>query len=261
MNQVDDDFVLRVPGRDPIQLEEGREAYREAIIELHNMPEDTDLAPLEWSMLLEKAANDHRRDMTATGRMGATGSDGSTYKDRIERYCRWGGSIYQAIDLGERRDPIEVVIAWLVDEGNKKRTGRSNILAQHSRHFAASFGTHIEADNCCVGLFAAQVVPLHVDEGDELGIKGGLNLPDVKGGVDDNARTRKLRNMEWKSFARRIFDLQNKIRQKPKSFIAYLERSLARFHGDIYTSEDGCTAIRTEEGPVAFIEAIEFLRS
>lgn len=68
--------------------------YREAIIELHNMLESVELAPITWSELLEKAANDHRRDMTATGRMGATGSDGSSYRDRIERYCRWGGSIY-----------------------------------------------------------------------------------------------------------------------------------------------------------------------
>ena len=119
------------------------------------MPESLELAPITWSELLEKAASDHRRDMTATGRMGATGSDGSSYKDRIERYCRWGGSIYQAIDLGERKAAQEVVISWLVDDGNKKRTGRTNILAQHSRHFAASFGSHNEADNCCVGLFAA----------------------------------------------------------------------------------------------------------
>lgn len=66
--------------------------------------------------------------------------------------------------------------------------------------------------------------------------------------------------MNWKSFAKRIFDLQNKIRQNPKSFIPYLERSLKRFNGNIYTTEDGCSAIRTEEGQVAFIEAIEFLR-
>ena len=91
---------------------------------------------------------------------------------------------------------------------------------------------------------------------------GGLNLPTVSAlEGEDNARTRKLRQIEWKSFARRIFDLQNKVRQNPQSFIGYLERSLGRFNGDIYTSEDGCTAIRTEEGPVAFVEAIEFLRA
>ena len=109
-------------------------------------------------------------------------------------------------------------------------------------------------------MFAAQVVPLNVDEGDELGIKG-MNLPEMPKAEEENLRMRKLHQIEWKSFARRIFDLQNKIRQNPKSFIPYLERSLGRFHGDIYTSEDGCTAIRTEEGPMAFVEAIEFLRS
>ena len=66
--------------------------------------------------------------------------------------------------------------------------------------------------------------------------------------------------MDWKGFAKRIFELQNQIRTRPKSFIGYLERSLKRFHGDIYTTADGCSAIRTDEGPCAFIEAIEFLR-
>jgi hypothetical protein len=55
--------------------------------------------------------------------------------------------------------------------------------------------------------------------------------------------------------------LQNKIRVNPKSFIAILERSIQRFHGNIYTTDDGCSAIVTEEGPEAFMEAIEFLRA
>ena len=66
-----------------------------------------------------------------------------------------------------------MVIAWLVDDGNNpKRTSRANLLSLHSRHFAASFGTHMEADNCCVGVFAAQVVAKNVDDGDELGMRG-----------------------------------------------------------------------------------------
>lgn len=109
-------------------------------------------------------------------------------------------------------------------------------------------------------MFAAQIVPLIVDEGDELGMRG-QGLPGGSASdLPDNARARKLHQMNWKSFAKRIFDLQNKIRQNPKSFIPYLERSLKRFNGKIYTTEDGCSAIRTEEGQVAFIEAIEFLR-
>ena len=152
-------------------------------------------------------------------------------------------------------------MAWLVDDGNPRRTSRNNLLSVNQRHFAASFGAHPEAENCCVGVFAAQVVPLAVDEGEELGMRGTSNLPDGSSAAPDNPRSQKLRNMDWQSFARKIFDLQNKIRTNPKSFVAYLERSLKRFHGDIYTTEDGHSAIRTEEGQVAFVEAIEFLRS
>lgn len=124
------------------------------------MPKRLDLAPLTWNEHLERAAADHQQDMTATGSMSGAGSDGTTYKDRIERYCRWGGAIFQAIDFGERREPVEVVVAWLVDDGNPKRTSRTNLLSKVHKHFAASLGTHPEADNCCVGIYSAQVVAL-----------------------------------------------------------------------------------------------------
>ena len=87
--------------------------------------------------------------------MGNIGSNGSTYKDRIEKYCRWGGSIFQALDFGPRDAPIEVVISWIVDDGNPKRTSRSNLLSVKQRHFAASFGSHMDAENCCIGIYAA----------------------------------------------------------------------------------------------------------
>ncbi len=66
--------------------------------------------------------------------------------------------------------------------------------------------------------------------------------------------------MDWKAFAKQIFDLQNKIRQNPKSFVPYLEKSILRFNDKIFTTADGCNAIRTEEGSAAFVQAIEFLK-
>ena len=54
-----------------------------------------------------------------------------------------------------------------------------------------------------MGVYAAQVVPLNVDEGDELGMRGG-DLPEGLSNLDtqpDNARSRKLKQMDWKSFA------------------------------------------------------------
>ena len=107
-------------------------------------------------------------------------------------------------------------------------------------------------------------MPKNVDDGAEQGIRESSDLPEAFQNIDPSlidARHRKLEQMEWTSFARRIFELQNKIRVNPKSFIATLEASLNRFKGDIYTTDDGCSAIVTEEGPMAFIEAIEFLRA
>jgi len=39
-----------------------------------------------------------------------------------------------------------------------------------------------------------------------------------------------------------------------------LEKSMDRFYGKILKTADGCSAIETEEGPMGYIEAIEFLR-
>jgi uncharacterized protein YkwD len=55
---------------------------------------------LKWSPELEKAATDHMTDIGKKGLLSHTGSDKSNYKVRIERHCKWGGSIFEAIDYG-----------------------------------------------------------------------------------------------------------------------------------------------------------------
>lgn len=61
-------------------------------------------------------------------KLSHTGSDMSTYKDRIERYCRWGGSIFEALDFAPRFSALDVVVAWLVDDGVPKRTHRTQLF-------------------------------------------------------------------------------------------------------------------------------------
>jgi uncharacterized protein YkwD len=55
---------------------------------------------MEWSEELERAALDHLEDIGPKGLLSHAGSDKSSYKQRIERYCKWGGSIFEAIDYG-----------------------------------------------------------------------------------------------------------------------------------------------------------------
>lgn len=93
--------------------------YREAIEALKGVKGS--LSELEWSPELEKAALDHLGDIGSKGLLSHTGSDKSSYRDRVERYCRWGGSLFEAIDYGPKHMAREVVIAWLVDDGVPKR--------------------------------------------------------------------------------------------------------------------------------------------
>ena len=55
-----------------------------------------------------------------------------------------------------------------------------------------------------------------------------------------------------------IFDLMNKLRDDPKSFIPHLQEMLGRFEGDML-KQPGKTTLRTKEGPAAVNEAIEYL--
>ena len=57
-----------------------------------------------------------------------------------------------------------------------------------------------------------------------------------------------------------IFDTTNQLRTDPTSFIEYLENRLQYFDGDILWLP-GRNGLRTNEGPAAVEEAIEYLQS
>lgn len=48
------------------------------------------LSPLQRHYALEKAASDHQRDVCISGNFGHTGSDGSTFSQRILKHCKKG---------------------------------------------------------------------------------------------------------------------------------------------------------------------------
>ena len=119
-----------------------------------------------------------------------------------------------------------------------------NIL---NKHFGVVYGTHPGSKNCAVALFAAQVVSK--DNGTK-----------KNGKPSDDSRLKAIKDMDWENFTKEVFKMQNKMRMKPSSFIPQLEKSMNRFIGNILKTADGCSAIETEEGPMAYIEAIEYLR-
>ena len=80
------------------------------------------------------AADDHCKDMANTGIQSHTGSDQSTFKDRIERYAMWGGGIYESIVYQDQiKGPTaakDIVKFLIFDRDVEKKNNRKNVLAK-----------------------------------------------------------------------------------------------------------------------------------
>jgi uncharacterized protein YkwD len=93
------------------------------------------------------AAEDHFADISQNGIYSHIGSDNSTYKDRIERYALWGGSIYESIiygrDIKVKNFTLEdVVLHLLIDDAILGRKNKNNMLDEKHREIGVSFGDH-----------------------------------------------------------------------------------------------------------------------
>ena len=108
--------------------------------------------------MLCRAAEDHVADIGPKGILSHTGSDKSSYKVRVERHCKWGGSIFEAINYGPREQAKDVVISWVVDDGVPKRVHRTNLLSPELKQIGIACGPHKAAQFCNVAVFAAQAI-------------------------------------------------------------------------------------------------------
>ena len=103
---------------------------------------------------LSHAAADHVRDSGSRGLVSHTGSDGSSFQARIERYGMWLGSSAENIAFG-LKDPRELVIAQLVDYGVEGRGHRKNLLDPFWHYVGIACGPHTTYSTMCVIDFAA----------------------------------------------------------------------------------------------------------
>ncbi len=68
--------------------------------------------------------------------------------------------------------------------------------------------------------------------------------------------------MSYETLIKEVFELHNKIRTNPKSFIPFLNSQLKNYEGLIYsrTDPDGVIEMETTEGKAAVLQAIEYLK-
>ena len=120
---------------------------------------DVKAPALKMNESLQNAASDHANDMAATGITNHVGSDGSNFKDRIERYTLIGGYIYQSIVYQDQlRKPIhskDIIKHLMMDKFVPKKQNRNNIMANHHLHFGAAVANHPKTGQCYVLLYGS----------------------------------------------------------------------------------------------------------
>ena len=109
--------------------------------------------------LLQQSANDHATDIGSKGMTGHTGSDKSNYGQRIERYWKWGGAIYESIDYSKDNISGDHVVAKLiVDDGIKSRNHRNTIFNNVYKHIGVAWSDHTTMGRVIVIDYGAQII-------------------------------------------------------------------------------------------------------
>ena len=139
------------PGEITIVTEEGVAAVDEAIAFLRSVQP---VNPLSLSQGMSKAAADHVKDESRTGKTAHRGSDGSQPWDRVNRYGTWSGKVGEIIGYGDEM-ARESVISLIVDDGVYDRAHRANIFRSEFRIVGISCGTHPKWRTVCVTDFAS----------------------------------------------------------------------------------------------------------
>lgn len=97
------------------------------------MEEQNPLPPFRYHHGLAIAARDHADDLSTNGIFGHKGSDGSSFCERILKYCKKGpGGMAEVIGADfnflDRNIPEMTVLGLIIDDGVKDRGHRKTIF-------------------------------------------------------------------------------------------------------------------------------------
>jgi len=130
--------MLYYPGDKPLKTREGVRALHECVRVLKRAQKLSLVYP---SKGLTKAAEDHVKDQSKSGRTGHQGSDRSNIKQRIERYGSWNVRIAENIAYGGF-SARQIVIYLLIDDGIRNRGHRLTFLHPDYKTVGVAVGSH-----------------------------------------------------------------------------------------------------------------------
>ncbi len=148
--------LLYYPNDKPLLTKEGVRALDECVRELKKAKPLSILYP---SPGLTKAAADHVKDQSKTGKTGHYGSDRSNSRKRIERYGDWNVRIAENIAYGGI-SARQIIIYLLIDDGEYDRGHRKNFLQPEFNKVGVATGNHPVYNNMCVIEFAGEMIEI-----------------------------------------------------------------------------------------------------
>ena len=154
--------LYQEPGQPAIRTQEGIAAVDEAIRYLRSTGA---VGSLSYSSGLEKAATDHVRDTGPKGIVSHTGSDGSTPRDRVERYGRWLIAMGENIAYNPLPSARRIVMQLIIDDGVADRGHREAIFNPDYRLVGIATGSHKVYGFMCVQEFAGGFREFSADAG------------------------------------------------------------------------------------------------
>ena len=144
---------LNYPNDYPLMTKEVVRVVDECVRELRKAAPLSILYP---NLALTKAADDHVKDQSKSGKTGHYGRDRSLSKQRIERYGNWQERIAENIAYGGF-SARQIIIYLLVDDGVSDRGHRKNFLRPEFKYVGVATGNHPVYNSMCVMDFAVGV--------------------------------------------------------------------------------------------------------
>lgn len=114
------------------------------------------MGELKLSKVLSEVAQMHALDMGKAGTVGHTSSNGTTFSDRLRKKGKAGGMIAENCDYGNE-EPLDIVMALLIDDGIKSLGHRKNILEPTYRWIGIAIEKHKTYRVNCVMDFAEKI--------------------------------------------------------------------------------------------------------
>jgi len=146
--------LLKIPGKEVFQTNEGKVAYLDCIKALENAKSAPILYP---SKGMTKGCELLVYDQSSTGNTGHKGSGNSSPTDRAKRFGQFNGYFAENIHYGDC-EPGFVVISLLIDDGVQSRGHRKTILSADFNTVGVAIGSHKTYNEMCVTTYATKFI-------------------------------------------------------------------------------------------------------